>query len=141
MVLLGEAGQGKTHLLVDATRRALEQGRPSLTIFAEQLSAVDPLTQIAQQLGLGALPHEVLLQAMDAAGAASDARFTLFIDALNDQRRPDCPRHAGSAQRRSRAGEGIGCLAGRIGIAGVAGRRLGQPHRRRHRPPAGDHWP
>ncbi|MFJ6480052.1 hypothetical protein ACIQK6_07940 [Streptomyces sp. NPDC091682] len=87
-VLLGEAGQGKTHLLVDATRRALEQGRPSLTIFAEQLSAVDPLTQIAQQLGLGALPHEVLLQAMDAAGAASDARFTLFIDALNDSDAP-----------------------------------------------------
>lgn len=83
-VLLGEAGQGKTHLLVDATRRALEQGRPSLTIFAEQLTAVDPLTQIAKNLGLGTLPHEVLLQAMDAAGAASGARFTLCIDALND---------------------------------------------------------
>ncbi|UUU45183.1 hypothetical protein [Streptomyces sp. NBC_00162] len=87
-VLLGEAGQGKTHLLVDATRRALKQGRPSLTVFAERLTAVDPLTQIAQHLGLGALPHEVLLQAMDAAGAASGARFMLFIDALNDSDEP-----------------------------------------------------
>ncbi|MEU7011857.1 hypothetical protein [Streptomyces sp. NPDC046332] len=83
-VLLGEAGQGKTHLLVDATRRALEEGRPSLTVFGDQLTTVDPLTQIASLLGLGSLSHEELLQAMDAAGAASGSRFTLIIDALND---------------------------------------------------------
>jgi hypothetical protein len=50
-VLLGEAGQGKTHLLVDATRRALGESRPSVTVFGELLTAKDPLTQIAQQLG------------------------------------------------------------------------------------------
>lgn len=83
-VLLGEAGQGKTHLLVDGTRRALKDGRCAATVFGELMAAEDPLTEIARQLGLGDLPHTVLLQALDAAGAASDARFLLMIDALND---------------------------------------------------------
>ncbi|MFE7029130.1 NACHT domain-containing protein [Streptomyces sp. NPDC057621] len=87
-VLLGEAGQGKTHLLVDATRRALEAGRPAVTVFGELMAAEDPLTEIARQLGLGDVPHTVLLQALDAAGAASDTRFLLMIDALNDAEEP-----------------------------------------------------
>ncbi|MEO3753638.1 hypothetical protein [Streptomyces sp. B6B3] len=87
-VLLGEAGQGKTHLLVDATRRALEAGRPAVTVFGELMAAEDPLTEIARQLGLGDVPHTMLLQALDAAGAASSARFLLMIDALNDAEEP-----------------------------------------------------
>ncbi|MER6562093.1 hypothetical protein ABT300_31015 [Streptomyces sp. NPDC001027] len=87
-VLLGEAGQGKTHLLVDSTRRALEAGRPAVTVFGELMAAEDPLTEIARQLGLGDVPHTVLLQALDAAGAASDTRFLLMIDALNDAEEP-----------------------------------------------------
>ncbi|WP_430379399.1 NACHT domain-containing protein [Streptomyces sp. B1-3] len=87
-VLLGEAGQGKTHLLVDATRRALEAGRPAVTVFGELMAAEDPLTEIARQLGLGDVPHTVLLQALDAAGAASNTRFLLMIDALNDAEEP-----------------------------------------------------
>ncbi|MDX3524822.1 hypothetical protein [Streptomyces scabiei] len=87
-VLLGEAGQGKTHLLVDATRRALEAGRPAVTVFGELMAAEDPLTEIARQLGLGDVPHSVLLQALDAAGAASNTRFLLMIDALNDAEEP-----------------------------------------------------
>ncbi|QEU83463.1 NACHT domain-containing protein [Streptomyces viridosporus] len=87
-VLLGEAGQGKTHLLVDATRRALEAGRPAVTVFGELMAAEDPLTEIARQLGLGDVSHTVLLQALDAAGAASDTRFLLMIDALNDAEEP-----------------------------------------------------
>jgi hypothetical protein len=87
-VLLGEAGQGKTHLLVDATRRALAAGRPAVTVFGELMAAEDPLTEIARQLGLGDVPHGVLLQALDAAGAASNGRFLLMIDALNDAEEP-----------------------------------------------------
>ncbi|MFE1907378.1 NACHT domain-containing protein [Streptomyces gardneri] len=87
-VLLGEAGQGKTHLLVDSARRALGAGRPAVTVFGELMAAEDPLTEIAQQLGLGAMPHDELLQAMDAAGAASNTRFLLMIDALNDSEEP-----------------------------------------------------
>ncbi|WP_125526239.1 hypothetical protein, partial [Streptomyces sp. WAC 05379] len=87
-VLLGEAGQGKTHLLVDGTRRALEAGRPAVTVFGELMAAEDPLTEVARQLGLGDVPHTMLLQALDAAGAAGDTRFLLMIDALNDAEEP-----------------------------------------------------
>jgi hypothetical protein len=83
-LLLGEAGQGKTHLLVDAARRAVDDGRPALVVFGQELSGHNALTEIAQKRGLGPLPERDFLQALDAAGAASDCRFLLIIDALND---------------------------------------------------------
>ncbi|MFJ9138674.1 hypothetical protein ACIRRT_37005 [Streptomyces sp. NPDC102256] len=83
-LLLGEAGQGKTHLLVDAARRAVAEGRPALVVFGQELSGRGTLSEIAQRRGLGQLPERDFLQAMDAAGAASGCRFLLIIDALND---------------------------------------------------------
>ncbi|MER6014878.1 hypothetical protein [Streptomyces bluensis] len=83
-LLLGEAGQGKTHLLVDAARRAVDDGRPALVVFGQELSGHNTLSEIAQKRGLGPLPERDFLQAMDAAGAASGCRFLLIIDALND---------------------------------------------------------
>ncbi|MFE1519614.1 hypothetical protein ACFW9I_22790 [[Kitasatospora] papulosa] len=83
-LLLGEAGQGKTHLLVDAARRAVADGRPALVVFGQELTGHNTLSEIAQKRGLGLLAERDFLQAMDAAGAASGCRFLLIIDALND---------------------------------------------------------
>ncbi|MFJ2109823.1 hypothetical protein ACIOHH_35250 [Streptomyces microflavus] len=83
-LLLGEAGQGKTHLLVDAARRAVDDGRPALVVFGQELTGHNALSEIAQKRGLGLLPERDFLQAMNAAGAASGCRFLLIIDALND---------------------------------------------------------
>ncbi|MFJ6000410.1 hypothetical protein [Streptomyces sp. NPDC092370] len=83
-LLLGEAGQGKTHLLVDAARRAVDEGRPALVVFGQELTGHNTLSEIAQKRGLGPLAKRDFLQAMDAAGAASACRFLLIIDALND---------------------------------------------------------
>ncbi|WP_329377020.1 hypothetical protein [Streptomyces sp. NBC_01716] len=83
-LLLGEAGQGKTHLLVDAAQRAVDKDRPALVVFGQELSGHSPLSEIARRRGLGPLPERDFLQAMDAAGAASGSRFLLIIDALND---------------------------------------------------------
>ncbi|MER8199472.1 hypothetical protein ABTY00_36810 [Streptomyces microflavus] len=83
-LLLGEAGQGKTHLLVDAVRRAVDDGRPALVVFGQELTGHNALSEIAQKRGLGLLPERDFLQAMDSAGAASGCRFLLIIDALND---------------------------------------------------------
>lgn len=83
-LLLGEAGQGKTHLLVDAARRAVVHGRPALVVFGQELTGHNTLSEIAQKRGLGLLAEQDFLQAMDAAGAASGCRFLLIIDALND---------------------------------------------------------
>ena len=83
-LLLGPAGQGKTHLLLDGTGQALADGRLAVVVFGDELKGEDPLTEIARRIGLGDLAHDILLQAMDAAGAASNARFLLIIDAIND---------------------------------------------------------
>jgi len=83
-LLLGEAGQGKTHLLVDAARRAVTEGCPALVVFGHELSGRDPLSEIARRRGLGELPERDFLQAMDAAGEAAGCRFLLVVDALND---------------------------------------------------------
>ncbi|MHA6764039.1 NACHT domain-containing protein [Streptacidiphilus sp. PAMC 29251] len=83
-LLLGEAGQGKTHLLVDAARRAVDGNRPALVLFGQELQGHDVLTQLGRHCGLGDMAHRDLLQAMNAVGEASDCRFLLIIDALND---------------------------------------------------------
>lgn len=74
--------------MVDAARRAVEEQRPALVIFGHELTGTDPLTEIARYRGLGGLSSTHLLQAMDAAGAASGCRFLLMIDALNDAADP-----------------------------------------------------
>lgn len=83
-LLLGEAGQGKTHLLIDAVQRAVAEGRPALAVLGQELSGHNALEEIARRSGLGQLPAQDFLQAMNAAGAAANCRFLLAIDALND---------------------------------------------------------
>lgn len=85
--LTGQAGSGKTHLLLDATGRALEAGRPAVFLAGAQFGRSDLWASIADQLGLATVGKDVLLQAMDAAGEAastSGSRFVIFIDALNE---------------------------------------------------------
>lgn len=85
--LTGQAGSGKTHLLLDATRRALEAGRPAVFLAGARFGQGNLWASIADQLGLEPVGADVLLQAMDAAGEAasiSGCRFVIFIDALNE---------------------------------------------------------
>lgn len=90
--LIGQAGSGKTHLLLDATRRALDAGRPAVFLAGAQLGYGNLWASIADQLGLEAVGADVLLRAMDAAGEAASvmgSRFLIFIDALNETTPPD----------------------------------------------------
>jgi len=85
--LTGQAGSGKTHLLLDATRRALDAGRPAVFLAGAQFGQGNLWASMADQLGLEAVGKNVLLEAMDAAGEAastSGSRFVIFIDALNE---------------------------------------------------------
>ena len=62
------AGSGKTHLLLDATGRALEADRPAVFLAGAQFGQGNLWASITDQLGLEAVGKDVLLQAMDAAG-------------------------------------------------------------------------
>lgn len=86
-LLTGQAGSGKTHLLLDATRRALDAGRPAVFLAGAQFGKGDLWASITDQLGLQPVGSDVLLRAMDAAGEAastSGSRFVIFVDALNE---------------------------------------------------------
>ena len=85
--LEGVAGSGKTHLLLEATHRALEAGRPAVFLSAARFGRSDLWASVCDQLGLSPLGADVLLGAMDAAGEASaltGRRFVIAIDALNE---------------------------------------------------------
>lgn len=85
--LTGVAGSGKTHLLLEATHRALVKGRPALFLTAAQFGRGDLWASVCDQLGLPPLGADVLLGAMDASGEASaltGRRFVIAIDALNE---------------------------------------------------------
>jgi len=85
--LTGQAGAGKTHLLLDATGRALNAGRPAVFLAGGQFGQSDLWASITGQLGLEPVGADILLHAMDAAGeaaSASGSRFVIFVDALNE---------------------------------------------------------
>ena len=85
--LTGQAGSGKTHLLLDATRRALDAGRPAVFLAGAQFGQANLWASVTDQLGLQPTGADVLLGAMDAAGEAASTsgnRFVVFVDALNE---------------------------------------------------------
>ena len=84
--LSGEAGAGKTHLLLDACDQALNEDRPAAVLFGEQFGTGDNLwSQLARGLGLRPdLSQFELLGIIDVCGASSGKRFLLMIDALNE---------------------------------------------------------
>ena len=88
LILTGEGGQGKTHLFCDASQRAINEGQPAAVVLAGQMSGRQVWTEMAVQLGLGPLPAEELIGAMEAAASASNAPFLLLVDALNESADP-----------------------------------------------------
>lgn len=90
--LVGPAGSGKTHLFLDAARRALEEDRPAVVLSGARFGRGDLWASVCDQLGLEMLGADQLLGAMDAAGeaaAATGRRFVIMVDALNESAAPD----------------------------------------------------
>ncbi|MFC7246931.1 hypothetical protein ACFQO7_31015 [Catellatospora aurea] len=83
-LLSGPAGQGKTHTVVDAALKHVSRGGLALVMLGEQMRDADPLMELMRICGLGDVPSEVALQAMNAAGETSGSRFLLAFDAIND---------------------------------------------------------
>ena len=71
LLLIGDPGQGKTHLMCDAGSRAVEEGRPAVVLLGQRFSGRNIWGDIAEQLGLGAVGSEVVIGAMRAAAAAA----------------------------------------------------------------------
>lgn len=86
LFLTGAAGSGKTHLLLDAWGRAIADERPYAALFADQFGPGPVWPQLAALLGLpSGISKGEVLSALNACGAAAtDTRFILAIDALNE---------------------------------------------------------
>ena len=88
IVLSGDAGQGKTHLFCEVSRRAIENGQPAVLIFGGRMSGRDVWSEVAKQLGCDQVGSEFLIDAMQASAEASNTPFLLLIDALNEAADP-----------------------------------------------------
>jgi hypothetical protein len=85
MILSGEAGTGKTHLLCDVAQRRLAEGRPTILLMGQQFIKTDaPWPQALQLLDLPDLSAEKFVGALEAAAKAANCRALLMIDAINE---------------------------------------------------------
>jgi hypothetical protein len=88
LLLTGRAGVGKTHLLCDAARRRIDDGKPTILLLGQDFDARSLLAQAGELSQLGATPDD-LLSILDAASEAAGCTGLLMIDALNESERPD----------------------------------------------------
>jgi len=83
LLLTGEPGAGKTHLLCDVARSRVEAGRPTVVLFGQHFGPSPLWRQILDQLGLACTPDE-FLGALNVAAETAGCRALLMIDALNE---------------------------------------------------------
>ena len=84
ILLLGDWGTGKTHLLCDVTKGRMANGLPTLLFLAKELPRdTDPLQGLCSETGIAASPRE-LLQRLQEFGEHSDATSLLIIDGINE---------------------------------------------------------
>ena len=89
LLITGDAGNGKSHLIGHLASEATKQGQPALLLLGEQfLDTRPPLTQICDLLhwdGSG----NALLSALNIAAEHAEKPGLIFIDALNESRDRD----------------------------------------------------
>jgi len=83
LLIVGEAGKGKTHLLCDVAKARVESGWPTVLVFGQRFAPGEPWTQILQQLDLNCSADD-FLGALNTAAEARNARAIIFIDAINE---------------------------------------------------------
>jgi hypothetical protein len=98
--LTGDAGSGKTHLLLDSVHKALRSNRPAAVLFGSRFGKGNLWQSIAEQLDLPPLGPTEVLGAMSACAEACSLegrRFVLAVDALNETPEPSFWSHHLSA--------------------------------------------
>lgn len=84
LLLLGEAGSGKSHLIADVVTSATSRSQPALLLLGERyLGSDDPWTATVDSLGWHHTAED-LLAALDQEGQLAGRPALLCIDALNE---------------------------------------------------------
>ena len=86
LLVTGDAGTGKSHLLADILEKRRGKGQPSLLLLGEHFTNRDhPWTQILQnQLRKPSLDEHELLATLNAKAESQQTRLILFVDAINE---------------------------------------------------------
>ena len=85
MILNGDAGTGKSHLLCDFASDRIGTGAPTVLLMGNRFrDSSEPWTQILQQVGMQDANTEMLVGALEAAAQAANQRALVMIDALNE---------------------------------------------------------
>lgn len=83
LLLVGDAGTGKTHLFCDIAKKRVESGLSTVLLLGDQFSNGEPWTQIIHLLGLSCTKEE-FVGALEASAQAQGSRALILIDALNE---------------------------------------------------------
>lgn len=112
LVLKGEAGAGKTHLMCDLTRNRVEAGAPALLLMGQQFTdASAPWNQLLPLIGMPEEAIEDFIGGLEEAGRVAGSRVLLLIDALNEGRgREIWPNHLSAFMARLAESEWIGVV-------------------------------
>ena len=84
LVVVGEAGSGKSHLFADAVAFALKKSTPAILLLGQYFSGQDIRRELLNSLDLADHDFIEVLQALNAAGEAKKTRVIILIDALNE---------------------------------------------------------
>lgn len=87
LILDGEAGMGKSHLLADIVVKRREKGQPSLLLLGQHfVSDENPWAQILKKQLLLNCTESEFLGALEAKAQSIGSRIVIFIDAINEGR-------------------------------------------------------
>jgi hypothetical protein len=84
LIVVGEAGIGKSHIFADAVASSLNRGVPAILLLGQYFHEKDIRQQFLELLGLANHDSDKVLQALNAAGESSRTRLIILIDALNE---------------------------------------------------------
>jgi len=97
VLLVGEAGIGKSHLLCDISLKRLKEGLPTLFVLGQHYQGGNPFNTLQDALSLNDISHQEFLGALDAAGEAKETNALIIIDAINEGvHRNDWEHHLGA---------------------------------------------
>ncbi len=85
LLVTGEAGVGKSHLLADVAHHHITHGFPAVLVLGGSFVDGEIWHQVGDQLGLTNVGPDELLGALDAAGEAAGTRALIMIDAINER--------------------------------------------------------